>query len=216
MSMRTAIFVSAALALSASALVSAQSRIDRTFTATGTSCDQVTWSEEALAAYPNIAEACQEVVERDGKYFVRFKGTVERTANRGREVTVDFEGGSVMTLTPPENLTLYMDGRRSSVASLRRGDQLNFFVPEDQLAAHFYESETPNAQAQVVPIRVTTLKLAAAQPASEQDTLPSTATILPFFGIAGLFLALIGTGLTAHRHHSRKAHGQSRHKAAAP
>ncbi len=211
MHMRTAILMSAAVALGTSAIVSAQSRIDRTFTATGQSCDQITWSKEALAAYPNIAEACKEVVERDGRTFVRFEGTVQRTANRGQEVTVDFAGGNQMTLTPPENLSLYMNGRRSSVASLRRGDQLNFFVPENRLAAHFYESEAPTAQAQVVPIRVTTVRLAAAPPESQQDTLPSTASILPIFGIAGLFLTLIGAGMTAHRRQSRKTQLRLKH-----
>jgi len=204
MAMRAAMLMSAAVALGATALASAQNRIERAFTATGTSCDQVTWSEEALAAYPNIESACKEVVQRDGRYYVRFEGTVQRTANRGREVTVDFEGGDAMTLTPPENLALYMDGRRSSVATLRRGDQLKFFVPENQLAAHFYESEAPTAQAQIVPIRVTKMRLAAAEPAPEEDALPSTASVLPMFGIAGLVLLLMGAGLTARRNRSRK------------
>lgn len=203
---RTA-FLTAVVALGSTAALAAQDRIERTFSATGASCDQITWSEEALAAYPNIADACKEVVERDGQYFVRFDGTVERTANRGQEVTVDFEGGSSMTLTPPENLSLYMNGRRSSVSTLRRGDQLTFFVPEDRLAAHFYEPEAPSAQVQIVPVRVTTLKLAAAQPGSQQDTLPSTASMLPVLGIAGLILTLIGAGLTTRRRSSRRHEG---------
>lgn len=210
MAWRAAILIGAAVALGASAPASAQNqnRVERTFSATGTSCEQVTWSAEALAAYPNIAAACKEVLQRDGRYYVRFEGTVERTANRGQEVTVDFEGGDSMTLTPPENLTLYREGRRSSVAALRRGDELNFFVPETQLAAHFFESESPAAQVQIVPIRVTTVHRVAAAP--RQDTLPETATMmpLPLFGIAGLVFTIIGIGLTARRRRSRGEPGR--------
>ncbi|HEX6261098.1 MAG TPA: hypothetical protein VFZ51_10625, partial [Woeseiaceae bacterium] len=94
-----------AVALASSAAVSAQASIDRPFTATGGSCDQVTWSEEALEMYPQIASACQEVMERDGKYFVRFEGEVERVRDRGRKITVDFRQGDRLTLSPPENLS---------------------------------------------------------------------------------------------------------------
>src|SRR5690606_32479604 len=69
-----------ALALSFAASAFAQRDVDAAFTATGESCDEVTWSEEALEQYPNIASACREVMERDGEYFVRFEGEVRRVA----------------------------------------------------------------------------------------------------------------------------------------
>ena len=92
----------------------AQTSVDRAFSATGASCDQVTWSEEALEQYPRIASACREVTERDGKYFVRFEGEVERVRDRGRSITVDFREGDRLTLSPPENLAIYMAGQRTS------------------------------------------------------------------------------------------------------
>ncbi len=77
-----------AITIAATATAFAQSRVDRAFTATGTSCDQVEWSQEALEDYPQIASACQEVLERNGRYFVLFEGEVERVADRGRQITV--------------------------------------------------------------------------------------------------------------------------------
>src|SRR5690606_6210368 len=63
-----------AIALMLSTNAFAQRNVDAAFTATGESCEEVTWSEEALERYPNIASACQEVMERDGDYYVRFEG----------------------------------------------------------------------------------------------------------------------------------------------
>ncbi len=81
--MKTYPIMAGALALAASAAWG-QSVSNSAFTAAGSSCDQVTWSDDALAKYPHIASACQEVVNRDGKYFVKFQGEVRRVAKGGR------------------------------------------------------------------------------------------------------------------------------------
>lgn len=188
-----------AVALASSAAVSAQASIDRPFTATGGSCDQVTWSEEALEMYPQIASACQEVMERDGKYFVRFEGEVERVRDRGRKITVDFRQGDRLTLSPPENLSLYMDGRRTSVASLRPGDQLTFYIPQDQLVATFFEGEPETSTAQEAPITAEPEETFAAAAPESQSRLPGTASALPMLGVAGLTLIAFGAVLSIRR-----------------
>lgn len=193
------------VAVSFSAAASGQqSRVDRAFTATGESCDQVTWSEEALQKYPNIASACQEVMERDGKYYVKFTGNVRRVQDRGRSITVDFKGGDQLALTPPENMTLYVDGQRRQPSALRRGDELTFYVPQEMLA-----EEPSAATAQVVGVTViplTRIRVAEATETqtSEEDTaagaeLPQTAGLLPLIGLSGLLLTAFGAGLTLYR-----------------
>jgi len=119
----------------------AQRNVDAAFTATGESCEEVTWSEEALERYPNIASACQEVMERDGDYYVRFEGEVRRVADRGGRVTIAFQGGDTLTLTPPESLSLTIDGRQRAPRDLRPGDELTFYVPQAQLAAAFFAGQ---------------------------------------------------------------------------
>lgn len=180
----------------------AQDRINRTFTATGTSCSQVTWSRETLAQYPRIASACEEVVQRDDKYYVRFSGDVQRVADGGRSVTIDFSDGDRLTLTPPENMVLFINGRRTPVTDLRVGDELRFYVPQDQLAASFFESEAPAARAQVVPIAPPTAVdpnlLAQNQPAPGAR-LPRTASPLPLVGVAALGLLALGGALSVRR-----------------
>jgi len=119
--------VTAAMSLIVS-VAAAQSHVDRAFTTTEAKCEGITWSREALDQYPNIASACQDVMERDGRYYVKFSGTVRRVTG-DRAVTVNFKDGSTLELTPPENMSLYIDGRPRTVRSLRRGDELTFYVP---------------------------------------------------------------------------------------
>jgi hypothetical protein len=187
-----------AIALASSAAVFAQSRVDRAFSATGASCDQVTWSQETLQTYPRIASACREVMERDGKYFVRFEGEVDRVADRGRAITVDFREGDRLTLEPPENLRITIDGREISPRELRPGDQLNFYIPQDQLVATFFAGEPETAPAEEAPITPEPEEsYAAAEP--EESTLPGTASALPMLGVAGLILVALGAVLTIRR-----------------
>lgn len=194
------------IALGASAAASGQSKIDRAFRATGTSCDQITWSQETLAQYPNIESACQGVMQRDGKYYVKFEGEVRRVAERGQRLTIDFKSGDLLTLTPPENMSLYINGQPTPVEQLRPGDQLNFYVPEDRLTAEFFESDAATSTAQEVPMAAAPpARVAEAPPApSESAELPKTASVLPLFGLAGVLLVSFGAALTVKRRVKRR------------
>ena len=183
-------------ALTASAAVFAQTRIDRSFTATGESCDDVVWSEQALEQYPRIASACREVLERDGRYYVLFEGDVERVSDRGRQITVDFEQGDRLTLTPPDNLTIFMDGQRTRPSDLRPGDRLNFYIPQDQFVATFFAGEPTTAPAEEAEIVQEREPQVAAADTRSQQRLPATASGLPALGLGGLVLLILGAGLT--------------------
>jgi hypothetical protein len=105
-------------------------------------------------------------------------------------------------------MVLFINNQRTPVTDLRVGDQLRFYVPQDQLAASFFESEAPTAQAQVVPIAPPASAepglLAQNQPAPGAR-LPRTASPLPLVGVAALGLFAFGGALTA-----RRRTGQSR------
>jgi hypothetical protein len=180
--------VAAVVGLAASAGVSAQDK--PAFTATGQTCDEITWSAETLARYPSIASACQGVVVRNGTTYVKFEGTVRRVADRGQSLTVAFKDGERLTLTPPPETTFYINGKATPPRSLRPGDELRFYVPETRLVASVFE-ETDTAPPVEVPM--------SPPPAEEEETvamapaepLPKTAGPLPLLGIAGLgFLGL--------------------------
>jgi len=194
--MRIRIAIAVACVLSCTTTVSlAQTSVDRSFKSTSRDCGGVQWSEQALRSYPTIGSACQGVEQRNGKTYVKFSGTVQRNADRGKHLTVNFKDGGTITLTPSAETSLYVNGKRKAVSDLQRGDALNFYIAEDRLAAQFPESDTPTTQYLIVPIVIRD------QPASSSDeqlaaTLPSTASPLPLLALCGFLSMGLGAALT--------------------
>jgi hypothetical protein len=187
--------ISLACLLAGVTLANAQTSVDRSFTSTSNDCSGIQWSERALERYPTIGSACQSVEERDGKKYVKFQGTLKRNEG-GERIVVDFKDGGEITLTPPPETSVYVDGRRTPVAKLRRGDELNFYIAEDRLAAQFPQAETQTAQFTIVPMAVTEA------PAEEQmaASLPATASWLPALGVGGVIMLMFASLLALFRH----------------
>jgi len=181
MNTRAKIFA-AAFALAAAAGVNAQSSIDRSFSAGATSCADVNWSAEMLAKHPKIGSACQEVMQRDGRTYVKFEGTVKKVAKGGSEVTMDMKGGDKLVLNPDPNRTVSIGGKKTPVKSLRPGDTLTFYVPDDRVVAAVME--TPTAPIEEMPIGPPVIEQMA-MTSTTYDTLPKTASSWPLLALFG-------------------------------
>jgi hypothetical protein len=197
MSSKTITTLSAACLIACASAATAQTSVDRSFSAVSTNCDAVNWSDRALATYPTIASACQGVEERNGKKYVKFQGTVKRTENRGQKLVVNFKDGGEVTLTPPAETSLYVNGKKTPVADLARGDELNFYIAEDRLAAQFPETETQSARLVIVPIVI------REQAPERMASLPSTASPLPLLALCGTLSLGMGGLLTLIRRRRR-------------
>jgi hypothetical protein len=195
MSIKTITKISTACLIACASAASAQTSVDRSFTAVANDCNSIQWSDKALATYPTIASACQGVEERSGKKYVKFEGTVKRNVNRGEQLVVNFKDGGEVTLTPPAETHLYVNGKRTPVAELARGTELKFYIAEDRLAAQFPETETQTARLVIVPIVV---REQAAEP-ERMASLPSTASLLPLVALGGVFSLGLGGLLTLYR-----------------
>ena len=191
----------AALAITAA---SAQTTVDRTFKAGGENCRDVEWSQEILREYPGIGAACQSVEHRAGKTYVKFQGTVKAVIDQGRRIRIDFRQGDTLTLAPPQNAVLYMDGRETPVSKLRNGTKLNFYVPEDQLTAQFFADDT-TSKTVVVPIvseqAAVSEQSQPAQAIMERQNvvaleLPATGSNLPLVAWFAVMFILAGAGAT--------------------
>jgi len=174
--------IAAAAALAAAAGVYAQSSVDRSFTANGENCTQITWSPEMLAKHPKIASACQEVMQRDGKSYVKFEGEVKKVAKGGTEVVMDMKGGDKLTLNPQPDRTVMVGGRKVPVKSLRPGDTLTFYVPEDRLVAAVME--TPSAPVEEIAIAPPVVEQVAMT--TTDYSMPHTASSWPMVALGGL------------------------------
>jgi hypothetical protein len=172
--------LAAAFALAAAAGVNAQSSIDKSFTAAGTTCADITWSPEMLAKHPKIGSACQEVMQRNGVTYVKFDGTVKKVAKGGSEVTMDMKGGDKLVLNPDPNRTVNIGGKKTPVKALRPGDTLTFYVPETRVVA----IETPEAPAEEIPIGPPVVEQMAMTTTTYED-LPKTASSWPLAGLLG-------------------------------
>jgi hypothetical protein len=76
--MKTLRLLTAAALLLAGALAFAAATPPPAFTAAGNTCADITWKQETVAKYPNVADACQGVVQRNGETYVKFVGVVQR------------------------------------------------------------------------------------------------------------------------------------------
>jgi hypothetical protein len=193
MSMKTTTML-ATTCLVVCASAAAQTKVDRSFTAVSKDCSGIQWSEQAVDTYPTIASACQGVEERNGKTYVKFQGKVKRNVNRGEQLVVNFKDGGEVTLSPPAETHLYVNGKRTPVADLQRGDDLNFYIAEDRLAAHFPETETATARLVIVPIVVREV-----ESEERMAALPSTASPLPLVALGGFLTLGLGGLLTLYR-----------------
>ena len=190
MSSKTVTALSAGILIAFASVAGAQS--SKSFTAVSDNCDSVTWSADALATYPTIASACQGVLERNGKRYVKFEAKVKSVKDKGQRLVMDFKDGGEMTLTPPPDTVLSVNGKKTPITSLSRGDQLNFYVAEDRFAAQFPEVETTSARYVIVPIVVPdhTQQLAS---------LPHTAGPLPLLALMGTLSLGLGGLLSLYR-----------------
>jgi hypothetical protein len=177
--MRTTIFL-----LLFSGAVLAQSATDKSFTESGAGCDQVNWSDAALAKYPQIGSACQAVLERDGKAYLKFEAEVRKVAKKGEELTVAFKDGQTSVLTPPPDFTIKINDKPVPAKDLRPGDKLTFYVMQDRLAAAQEELATllfivvlpePALPADAVAQTAATDSGAAATPAAASEAAAESA-----------------------------------------
>jgi len=183
--------IAAAVALAAAAGVFAQSSVDKAFTAEGTDCLSVNWSAETLNKYPAIASACQEVMQKDGKTYVKFDGEVKKVSKGGSEVVMKMKGGKQdLVLNPAEGRMVVMGGKKVPVKSLRPGDTLTFYVPEDRFVAAVME--TPAAPMEEIPLSAPVVEQVAMT--TTDYSMPHTASSWPMLALGGL-LALGFAGM---------------------
>ena len=101
-------------------------------------CVGVVFNQEFIGNFPQAPAACQDVVERNGTKKIHFQARVAQTSRNG--VTLDFMNafgnplpGKPLAFNPPPDLNLTVNGKRTKASDLKRGDVLDFWVPENML-----------------------------------------------------------------------------------
>ena len=155
--------------------------------ANAATCEDVTLGYDLTAQYPDIAMACQEIVERDGTEYMKTKVELVR-APRGNTATFRFmhadgsEGPSYSATLDP-SWRANIAGRDYRLRDLAAGQELSVYIPSDRWAVHVEADDVLDDM--IAPVAVM-----AAEP---EPMLPSTAGNMPLFALFGS-LALIGAG----------------------
>jgi hypothetical protein len=98
-------------------------------------CTDMKWHAKFLDLYPKAAVACQDVQVKDGVKYAKFIGKVIKVTKTDIEVeTLNVAGTPISKgkwLKDP-NETMMVDGKEVKANKLKKGDELTFWVAENQ------------------------------------------------------------------------------------
>ena len=155
-----------------------------------TSCDELIWSSEVTSRYPNVADACQEVVTRDGSQYARLIAEVNRVRNNGdirlRFKHRDGSWSNIVTVSPEYDFPVYIEGERVLARDLVRGQEIRIYMPSDRWAIAQLEEDAPVVVAVIIEEVVVAV-------------IPGTASPLPLIALLGFLFVGIGGAMTMRR-----------------
>ena len=153
---------------------------------TALGCNDFRRTNEAIERFPNLVGACEGIVERDGELFGMFRAVVRRTAGSTVTLRLPATGKIFSVKTDPSHRVL-VDGRRTSVRNLKRGNEITIYLAVNEFAK-------PDIQEVAF---VTEENILIEFEIEEVAALPTTASLWPTMAMAGLFL--LGAGYLLRR-----------------
>ena len=123
-----------------------------------TTCADIEYDAEILASYPEVQEACLDVVEDQGVRYVHLRAKVLN--NWISSMTIRYEHadgtwGLLKTVTPPEGFTAIVNGSPTPVEEIQDGTVMNIFVPEGRWEVAMADVDMPAmAELTFAPVEV--------------------------------------------------------------
>ena len=168
-------------------------------------CERVQFSEDVLARFPNIRQACLDVINKDGQDYVVVKADLVRATSRRMTVRIKRPDGSYsdpIGINIKPNARLNVDGKMVGIQDVAVGQELTAYVhvtdPGIALASDVEVVEFTPVPATPEP------EPAPAAPAAAAPEMPTTATRLPLAGAIGLGLLAFGAGIAVLRRRNWK------------
>ena len=96
-------------------------------------CDDIEFAADLVADYPDIGDACLEIIEKGGDQFARLELEVLREGQKTVLVHYKLRDGgwsSPREVTPPEEWRASLSGRDVEVKDLPKGQLLNVYIRE--------------------------------------------------------------------------------------
>jgi hypothetical protein len=121
-------------------------------------CADIEFDAEIVANYPEVQEACLDVVEDQGVRYVHLRAKVLNnwiTSLTIRYEHADGTWGLLKTVTPPEGFTAIVNGSPTPVEEIGEGTVMNIFVPEGRWEVAMADVEMPAmAELTFAPVEV--------------------------------------------------------------
>lgn len=148
-------------------------------------CADLHWTAGVLAQNPDIARTCLGVYELDGKLYA--KGKIEVARVRGNRITfrpvyTDGSRGDSRSVTVPADFRATIAGRQYRADQLRRGQELDVFLPDDRFALAVVDTDGLDS-GDLLAVEETAIAM------------PTTASPAFLFGALGAGLVGIGAAL---------------------
>jgi hypothetical protein len=143
-----------------------------------TTCADIEYDAEILASYPEVQEACLDVIEDQGVRYVHLRAKVLN--NWISSMTIRYEHadgtwGLLKTVTPPEGFTAIVNGSPTPVEEIGEGTVMNIFVPEGRWEVAMADVEMPAmAELTFAPVEVEEAEEPAAE-AQQPEAAPAEA-----------------------------------------
>ena len=110
-----------------------------TFSGEAQDCAQIVWRADILEKYPKIDLACDDVVERGGKRYVKFRGEVEQQTKDGIKMKFPRTGYNTEVKVGDKNKEVFIDGKARKLGQLKPGDTISVYVPSDRFVVSFLD-----------------------------------------------------------------------------
>jgi hypothetical protein len=160
-------------------------------------CQNAQYDPELLTRFPNLAQACSEIISKNGADYAVVKARLDRVNPSGTvAVRVKQPDGSYskqVTLRPRSDLRVQVDGKPARVRDLATGQELTAYVKvsEPAMALAPVDESVPF---ETIPIE---------EPQEQMAALPATASMLPLLGLLGGVSMLFGGLLSVIRYRRR-------------
>jgi LPXTG-motif cell wall-anchored protein len=168
-------------------------------------CERVEFSAEVMARFPNIRQACLDVITKGDQTYAVVKADLVRATSRRMTIRVKRPDGSHsdpigVNIAPNERLNV--GGKPTAVQDLAIGQELTAYISVQDPGIALAPAEESEV-VEFTPVPATpepAPQQAAAEPA---PAMPKTATSLPLLGSIGIFLLALGAGLATLRRRNR-------------
>ena len=159
-------------------------------------CNDITFSAEALAAYEFMDKACLEMVERDGVTYAKMTARIVAQTGGGTTVRyrhADGEFGPSHRSNAPESFEAMIDGKAIKIKDLPVRQEVNVYV-----GSQYWESNA--AIGEMVEEAIVEEMVEEEMVEEEMEAeLPTTAGPLPWLALFGSLFLLIGGALRLSR-----------------